>query len=461
MVDTTDTLAGPGNVPIARLRATITGQVLTPGDPAYDEARNVYQGTMKQRPAVVVRPADARDVARVIEVARETGVPLAVKSGGHSVFCLCDDGIVLDLSSLRELSIDVESRTAWTGPGVTAGQFTNAAAEHGLATGFGDTGSVGVGGITLGGGIGYLVRKYGMTIDDLIAAEIVTADGEVRRIDAENEPDLFWAIRGGGGNFGVVTRLQLRLHELPSVLGGMLVFPATPEIVTGFVELSEQAPEELSSIVNVMPAPPMPFLPAEYYGKPVFMAMMVYAGGGEAAERAIAPFRALGTPIVDMVAPMSYAGVYPPDQEMHPIAASRTLFVDAIDSDTATTLLDAIGSSTAVLPAVQIRVLGGAMRRVPADATAFALRDRAIMLNLAAIYEKLDEADVHEEWVSNLLTKLQNGVTGAYVGFLAHDGEARIHEAYPEPTWSRLRAVKAKYDPTNLFRINNNIPPAA
>ena len=217
-------LSQPIGVPISQLRAQVTGRVVAPDDPLYDQARAIFYGGFDRRPEVIVQAADRTDVARVIALARDTGLELAIRSGGHSTagHCVSDGGIVLDLSDMRDLQIDVEGRTAWAEPGLTAGEYTTAAGAHGLATGFGDTGSVGIGGLTLGGGVGYLVRKYGLTIDDLLAAEIVTADGQLLRVDAETHPDLFWAIRGGGGNFGVATRFKFRLHELDSVVGGML-----------------------------------------------------------------------------------------------------------------------------------------------------------------------------------------------------------------------------------------------
>ena len=447
-------------VPIAQLRAAVTGVLLMPGDDGYEKARTVYQGGMDQRPAVIVQPANVDDVVAVVVLARESEVPLAVKGGGHSHFCLTEGGILLDLSSLRGLEIDVKSRTAWAGGGLTAGEYTRQAHEHGLATGFGDTGSVGIGGITIGGGIGYLVRKHGLTIDNLMAAEVVTADGAVRCVDAEHEPDLFWAIRGGGGNFGVVTRLQLRLHEVGTVYGGLLVLPATAETISGFVELAQDAPEELTSIANVFPSPPLPFVPVEWHGKPVALATMLYAGDGPAAEAALAPFRALDTPIADLVGPMPYPDVYPPDDDWHPTAAARNLFTDSIDKADAALIVERISASTAEIAAVQIRVLGGAVDRLPNEASAFAHRNRRIMLNIAAIYSDPDEAEVHTRWSDELTAELQKGGPGVYVNFLADDSEARIREAYPDHTWERLRTIKRRYDPTNLFRINSNVPPA-
>jgi len=313
----------------------------------------------------------------------------------------------------------------------------------------------------LGGGIGYLVRKHGLTIDDLVSAEIVTADGELLRVDAESHPDLFWAIRGGGGNFGVATRFQVRLHEVDQIVGGMLVLPATPEVIASFVAEAEAAPEELSTIANVMPAPPMSFLPPEMHGELIIMALMAYAGEVEAGERVLAPFRALAEPIADMLKPMRYPEIYPPDEgDYHPVGSARTMFVETIDRSAAQTIVEYLRASRAQMAVAQIRVLGGAMARVPIEATAFAHRSSRIMVNVAALYGRPDEVAVHEGWVRAFAAALrQEGEGGAYVNFLGEEGEARIREAYPGSTWERLAEIKGRYDPTNLFRLNQNIPP--
>jgi FAD/FMN-containing dehydrogenase len=453
----------PSAVSVAQLRTEVTGRVVGPEDPDYDTARTVVAGGIDRRPAVVVRVADTADVARVIAHARDTGLELAVRCGGHSgaAHGVVDDGIVLDVRDLRDLDVDVEGHTAWAGAGLTAGEYTGAVGAHGLATGFGDTGSVGIGGITTGGGIGYLVRKYGMTIDSLLAAEIVTADGEVRRVDDEHEPDLFWAIRGGGGNFGVVTRFQFRLQDVPSVVGGMLLLPATADTIAGFIAAADAAPEELSTIANVMQAPPMPFLAEEHHGKLSIMALICYAGDAETGEHAIAPFRALATPMADMVRPMTYPEIYPPEgEDYHPIASARTMFVDRVDRDVAETILEHVGASNAEMAVAQLRVLGGAMARVPADATAYAHRTSRILVNVAAIYGSPDEKPAHETWVDRFVEALRQGDDGAYVNFVGDEGEAGVHAAYPEATWARLAEIKRRYDPTNLFHLNQNIPPA-
>ena len=367
---------------------------------------------------------------------------------------------MLDLSAMRALEIDAERRTAWAETGLTSGEYTAAVGARGLATGFGDTGSVGIGGVTLGGGIGLLVRKHGLTIDQLLAADVVTADGELLRVDAENHPDLFWALRGGGGNFGVATRLQFRLHELDTIVGGMLLLPATPDVIASFVAAAEAAPEELTTIANVMAAPPLPFLAPEHHGRLVVMATLAYAGDVEAGERAVAPFRALATPIADMVRPMPYPELFPPeDENFRPVAVTRAISVEHVDRAAAETILEHIERSSAPRAVTQLRVLGGAMARVPADATAFAHRDGRILANVVALYERLEEFPVHEAWVAGLAGALSNGDAATYAGFLGDEGEERVRAAYPGATWERLTAIKAGYDPDNLFRLNQNIPP--
>ena len=447
-----------------RPAADLEGQVLAPDDPTYDDARAVFAAHVDHRPALMARVAGPGDIAHVIAHARETRSELAVRGGGHSPagHGVSDGGIVIDLSALRSFELDAAGRTAWAGAGLTAGAFTVAAGEHGLATGFGDTGSVGIGGITLAGGIGFLVRKHGMTIDSLLAAEIVTADGRLRRVDAETEPELFWALRGGGGNFGVVTRLKYRLHPVDMVVGGLLVLPATPEVIAGFVAEAEAAPDELSTIANVMPAPPMPVVAEELHGSLVVVAKMVYAGDVEAGRRAVAPFRALAEPVADLLGPMRYPMMYPDEQSHRITAVARTMFGGSVGSHQAEAMLERIGASSAVMAACELRVLGGAMARVPADATAFAHRQSRMMINVAAIYDpSTSERSEHAAWVRGLAAELDDGDPGAYAGLLADEGVERVHAAYPGAALERLAAVKGDYDPDNLFRLNQNIPPRA
>jgi FAD/FMN-containing dehydrogenase len=451
-------------IPISDLRASLNGKVIAPDDAGYDDARGVIFSGFDRRPAAVVRVADASDVSRVVNLAHDSGAELAVRSGGHSRagHGTSEGGIVLDLSAMNAVEIDAAGRTAWAQTGVKAGDYTKATGEHGLATGLGDTPTVGVGGITLGGGIGYLVRKNGLTIDDVLGAEVVTADGELLKVDEETHPDLFWAIRGGGGNFGVVTRLHFRLHEIDEVVGGMLLLPATAEVITGLVAAAEAAPEELSVIANVMNAPPMPFIPAEQHGKPIVMALMVYSGDAEAGERAIAPIRALATPLADMVRPVRYPQMYEgPEGPVPARMAGTNVLVDALAPAAAEAILEHLGTATAPMAAAQIRVLGGAMARVPDDATAFGYRGAGMMVNVAAMYQNLDDGPKHEAWATSLTTALSGGTSAAYVGFLGDEGEEGVRRAYPPATLERLAEVKRQYDPDNLFRLNVNVSPAA
>jgi FAD/FMN-containing dehydrogenase len=443
------------------------GRLIAPGDTDYDAARMVFQGGVDKRPALIARVADADDVRRVVALARESGLELAVRSGGHSGagHSTTEGGIVLDLSATKRLDIDVAGRTAWAEAGLNAAEVTTPLGEHGLAVGFGDTGSVGIGGITTGGGIGLLARKFGMTIDSLIAAEVVTADGQLLRADAESHPDLFWAIRGGGGNFGVATRFRYRLRELPAAYGWMLIQPATADTIAAFIAEAERAPEELTTIANVMQCPPIPFVAEEHHGKMVNFAFVLYAGDPAAGERAVAPIRAIAPPIADMLKPMRYPEIYPPPEgEYHPLAADRTMFVERVDRDVARTIVEWSEqhqrASGAQMAGAQLRVLGGAMARVPSDATAYAHRSSKILVNLFSLYGTKEEAPAHESWIQKLAAALPPGGPGAYVNFLGEDGPERIREAYPGATYDRLAAIKARYDPTNLFRLNQNIPPA-
>jgi FAD/FMN-containing dehydrogenase len=454
---------------VAQLRLqNIKGKVIRPSDAEYDAARTVFRGGVDKHPALIIRVADAEDVARVIALARESGLELAVRSGGHSSagHSVTEGGIVLDLTAMKGIDIDVAGRTAWVETGLTAVELTKALSAHGLAVGFGDTGSVGIGGITLGGGIGLLTRKFGMTIDSLLAADIVTADGQLVRADANEHSDLFWAIRGGGGNFGVATRFKYRLSEVSQVIGSMLIQPATADTIAAFIAEAEKAPDELTTIANVMPCPPMPFVAEEHHGKLVNFAFVVYAGDTAAGERALAPIRAIAPPIADLIKPIPLPEIYPPEEgEYHPLAAGTNMFFDRVDRGVAKTIVDRteehMRTTRPQMAGAQLRVLGGAMARVPADATAFAHRSSRIMVNLFSIYGTPEEAPAHDAWIAKLGAELQQGDKGVYVNFLDDEGVERIRAAYPGKTWDRLRVIKRRYDPTNLFRLNQNIPPGA
>jgi FAD/FMN-containing dehydrogenase len=461
--------AGTTALDLAQLRERISGRVVGPNDNDYDALRTVMMGGIDRRPAAIVRVANDDDVKTVVNLARETGLDLAVRSGGHSSKgdSTTDGGIVLDLRDMQRLEIDPEAKTAWAETGLTAGEVTTAAAEHGLAIGFGDTGSVGIGGITTGGGVGYLVRKHGLTIDNVLAADIVTADGELVRADKDPNPDLFWAIRGGGGNFGVATRFQYRLVDLPGIVGGILVLPVNAEIIERYIALSEEAPDELSSIANVMPIPPLPGVPEEWLGELGIFALMTYAGEAEAGQTALQPFRdlaklaGLDAPIADMLRPMTYPEMYfPDDADYHPLAVSTNMLLDRCDRPSALKIMEHLEALDAPMRVAQLRVLGGAMARVRNDATAFAHRASPIMVNLAAFYDDAADRARKQAWLDGFASAIRQSSGGKYVNFVGDEGEAGVRAAYPPKTYDRLAETKRRYDPGNLFHLNQNIPPA-
>ena len=470
-------VASPLSERIAALRSEIEGRVIEPAEADYDSARTIVMGGIDPHPAAIVQVANVEDVRRTLAAARDTGAELAIRSGGHSGagYGSTDGGIVLDLRKLRAIEVDPVTKTAWAETGLTAGDVSKAVAEHGLAIGFGDTATVGIGGITTGGGIGYLVRKHGLTIDNVLAADIVTADGQLLRADPETNPDLFWAIRGGGGNFGVVTRFQYRLADLPQVVGGMLFLPVNAEIIERFVEVADEAPEAMSAIANVMPCPPMPMVDEAWHGKLVIFGLMCFAGDAASGDAAFRPFRELSklagldAPIADLVRPMTYPEMFPEleaegGEEYHPLAVSKNLLFDRFDRSVAEVVMDRLEKLDAPMRVVQLRVMGGAMARVPWDATAFAHRNYRILANVAAFYTDEPDRVAKQRWVDELSAAILGAAgatsTCAYVNFVNDEGPERVNDIYPAETYSRLRELKRRYDPENLFRRNQNIPPA-
>ena len=435
-------------------------EVIAPGDHEYDAARTVFFGGIDKHPALIVRVQDKDDIKKAIQLAQNKNLEIAVRSGGHSYagYSTTEGGIVIDLRNLRGLDIDTKEKTAWAQTGLTAGEYTQNSDKLGFVTGFGDTSSVGIGGITLCGGIGFLVRKYGLTIDNLLSAEITTADGRFLKVDRENHPDLFWAIKGGGGNFGVVSRLKFRLHNIDKVTGGILILPATPEVIEGFAKEAEIAQNELSAIMNIMPAPPMPFVPEIYHGKLIIMALMLYVGDLKKADKVFATFRKLSKPIADQIRPMRYPEMFfPDDKSYHPLAVSETMFMKNIDVKISDLIIERLNSSDASMRVVQLRVLGGAYSEIPDDATAFAHRKSKILANIASFYEGPADREKRLSWVKDLSLKLFQGDAGKYCAFMGAEKELEVRKAYPGDTWNRLQEVKKRYDPENIFHLNQNV----
>ena len=451
--------------PLRDLRDQLEGRLLLDGHAEYDDARQTVQLRNRARPLAIVRARSESDVAACVRFAQQHDLLLAVRSGGHSVALqsVVDDALVIDLSEMKRVVIDPDARTARVQPGATSGDLAGPAHEHGLALSTGDTQSVGMGGLTTGGGIGYLVRKHGLTIDNLLSARVVTADGEAVTASPTEHPDLFWAIRGGGGNMGVVVEFTYCLAPVSHILGGLLVLPATREVVRGYLDHAIAAPDELTMLADVTTAPPAPFMPEEWVGKPVLMVLTAWCGSAEDGERALAPLRALAEPVVDLVSWMPYPAIYAFTAHLaEPHGASiRMMFADDLDDDAIDAMLAAAQAGPSFANLVHLRGLGGAFGRVPNDATAFAHRDRRYFVAIIAVWlDAAEDPHPHEQWTTALWDQLRTRGRGVYVNFLEEEGAARVHEAYPPRTYERLAAIKRRYDPANLFRLNQNVPPA-
>jgi FAD/FMN-containing dehydrogenase len=453
-------------------RDAIAGDVIVPGDDAYDDARQVYNLLHDARPALIVRPRTAADVARALELARQDGHEVAVKSGGHSIagFGTTDGGLLIDLTAMNAIHVDRSRRRAVVGGGVRAGAFTAETYGHGQIVPFGDSPDVGVSGITLGGGIGWLSRKLGLTLDSLEGAEVVLADGQVVTADDDQHPDLFWALRGGGGNFGVVTRMRFRLHPLGPVVGGVLALPATPDVVRGVLDRADAAPDDLGTISLVTRMPPLPFVPEEAHGRPAVMITLVWSGEPAEGRRRIDALRQLAPPLVDDVVLRPYPEMYDLFADVPPSVTNATTTLLAhevtdLDDVGAQAILDAIEEppepDAPVLSGVELRVLGGAIARVADGATAFGLRGRKLAASIVAAGFEPDRADVHRAWVAALADRLAPMSKGAYLNFVDTDDEHRLDDVYPPATRERLVTVKARYDPDNVFHRNLTIPPAS
>ncbi|MEX0749649.1 MAG: FAD-binding oxidoreductase, partial [Dehalococcoidia bacterium] len=372
-----------------------------------------------------------------------------------------DDAVVIDMSGLKNFRIDPKNETVWVQPAVTTGDFAPAAAELGFALTTGDASTVGLGGLTLGGGIGWLVRKHGLTIDHLLAAEVVTAEGEIVRATETQNADLFWALRGGGGNFGIVTAFEFRLERLAMIYGGALVLPATPEVLRGYLDYARHAPDELTTITMVMGAPPAPFIPEDKVGELSLIIITVYAGDVEKGPDVVAPLRALAEPIADLVDVMPYPAIYMFTEEAtkpHRIAI-RSEFTDEVSDEFIERSLELGRQAPGPLTAVQFRPLGGQLARVPAGATAFSHRDAGVMVPVLGMYVDPADGPAHDQWADAIAEHLRPLSRGVYSNFLGNEGENRTREAYNPETYARLVELKRKYDPQNIFHFNQNIRP--
>lgn len=450
------TSATPGTTP-STASTRLSGSVIRRGDAGYDDARKVWNGMIDRSPAIIVRCGSTDDVVAAVNFAREHGLLVAVRGGGHNAAGLgsCDDGIVIDLSGMRGVTVNAERRIARVQGGARWREMDAATHAHGLATTGGLISTTGVGGLTLGGGLGWLMRSYGLAADNVIGVEIVTADGEVRRANATENPDLFWGVRGGGGNFGVVTMFEFRLHPVHTVYGGMLVYPVAraPEILRRYRDLAAAASDELTMFAGLMTSPD---------GIPIVAVLSCYNGPAAMAEQAIQPLRDLG-PVADQVSEMTYPALQSMLDEGFPNGLQvywRSDFLTGLPDQAIDALCDAFSSVTSPLSALLVEQFGGAVARIPADETAFAHRDS--LFNLAVISRWTDPttAEQHKDWSRGASAAMQPFTSGgAYVNYLGAEGSERVRAAYGPAKYERLVALKRKYDPTNLFRVNQNIRP--
>jgi len=451
------------------LRGKLRGALCLPGEPGYEQARTIWNAMIDRHPAAVVRAAGAVDVIQTVNVARENNLLLAVRGGGHNIAgnAVCDGGLMLDLSPMKSVRIDPGAQRARVEPGVTLGELDREAQAFGLAAPTGINSTTGVAGLTLGGGFGWLSRAYGLTIDNLLSADVVLASGALVHASADEHPDLFWALRGGGGNFGVVTSFEYRLHPVgPEVLAGLVVQPfhLAREILEQYRKIVAHAPDELSCWIVMRKAPPLPFLPTEVHGKEVVVLAMCYAGDVQRGQSATAALRGLGKPIADVVGPMPFVGWQSAfDPLLTPGARNYWKSHDLVElSDGA---LDVLLEHVERLPSPECEVfighLGGAVNRVPGDATAYPHRGVEFVVNVHTRWRDPSQDAQCIAWARSLFDALAPHATGGvYVNFMPGDEAQRVATGAYGPNYARLERIKAAYDPTNLFRLNQNIRPA-
>ena len=453
---------------VERFRARFRGALLRPGEEGYDETRRVWNGAIDRRPGLIARCAGADDVVTAVRFARELGLLVSVRGGGHAVagHAVCDDGLMIDLSLMKAVRVDPQAQTARAAGGLLWSDFDKATQPHGLATTGGVISHTGIGGLTLGGGLGHLMRKHGLTVDNLLSVNLVTADGGTLHVDESSEPELFWGLRGGGGNFGVATSFEYRLHPVgPMVLGGPIAWPLEdgPDVLRRMNEIAADAPDELGISPAVTLAPPAPFVPLERTGKPMVALVIVWAGDPAKGEKAIAPLRTIGTPFADAIRPLPYLFV----QSMLDAGAPhgrhyywKSHRLPEVNDEVIEVVMKQAEAASPPFWQMNGWAVGGAVTRIDADATAVGPRETGFDLNITAAWPPSDHnAENHKQWVRETWAALRPHSTGVYTNFLSDEGAAGVEVAYGDRL-TRLTALKDKYDPDNFFRLNANITPS-
>jgi FAD/FMN-containing dehydrogenase len=449
------------------LRAALGGQALLPGDLGYDQARTVWNATVDKHPALVVRCAGPADVIQAMRFARQHNFLVAVRGGGHNIAgkAVADGALLIDLSHMRSVRVDRVERVAWVEPGATLGDFDRETQAFGLTTPVGINSTTGISGLTLGGGFGWTSRKFGMSIDNLIGADVVTADGQMRRASEKENADLFWALRGGGGNFGIVTGFEFRLHALDApVLSGLLVHPFADasKLLREYRSFVAQAPEELTAWVVLRKAPPVPFLPEQWHGKEVMIMAVCFLGDPAEGEKVLSPLRKLGQPIADVIDLHQFASW---QQAFDPLLTpgARNYWKSHDFKELSDGLFEKLVDFAGRLPTAECEIFianfGGAMGRVAADATAFAGRDAKFVMNVHTRWQDVRDDARCIGWAREFYDATRPYASStAYVNFLSEEDGERLSSTYGG-NYGRLRQIKTKYDPENVFRVNQNIKP--
>lgn len=454
-------------IDVETLRSGIRGTVTGPSDPDYDTARTVRNGMIDRRPAVVVRAANAGDVMTAVRAAADNGLSVAVRGGAHSVpgFGTADGAVVVDMSAMRDVRVDPATRTARVGGGATWGDLNAATYPFGLATTGGIVSTTGVGGLTLGGGIGYLARGLGLSLDNLVAADVVTADGTFHLASEKDDADLFWAIRGGGGNFGVVTSFEFRLSPVTDIYGGPMFFELdrAGDLFRLYRELIADAPEQFGGFPAYQIAPPLPFIPEERHGKTHAIFVACWAGDLDKGEQVLKPFRDLAPTVAELVGPMPYPALNAAFDDLYPVGL-RHYWKASFATELTDEAIDAHVEHGSKVPAMtstmHIYPINGACHRVESDATAFAYRDASFATVIAGMWPDAEDDEQNTAWVRGYYDAIApHSQEGGYINFMAEDDQDRIRQNY-RGNYDRLQQVKRTYDPDNLFRHNQNIAPA-
>jgi FAD/FMN-containing dehydrogenase len=456
-----------GSEAIDGLRASLRGDVVVPSDAGYDEHRKVWNGSIDRRPAVISRCAGVADVRSSVRFAREHGLVVAVRAGGHSFpgLSVCDNGMVIDLAPMKGVRVDPDARTVRAQAGVLLGELDRETQAFDMVVPAGIVTHTGLAGLTLGGGIGWIMRKYGLTIDQLTAVDLVTADGEFVRASEDENADLFWGVRGGGGNFGIVTEFEFRLHPLgPNVLAGPVfwLMEDAPQVLRFYRDWVADCPDELMTIVVQRRAPALPIIPPDLVGERVIGVVSCYAGSIDEGERVLRPLKEFGSPVLDLCQPKPYLAhqsMFDPSFRHGCWYYVRSCDVAAVDDDVIDVMVDFGSRITSPVSSIALWQMGGAVGRVGDDATAFNGRQAGFTFNINGNSETADGFEAEREWARGYWSALAPHHTSVYVNFLMEEGEERVRHAYGAEKYDRLKTLKRKYDPTNFFRLNQNIKP--